>query len=278
MKNITLVIFINQIFQCKAILSFYIYIAFLLILFMTMLFMILFQKRKDGRLISKLQKELVNRSFSLEQANEEKEWLIKEIHHRVKNNLQIIISLLNTQSAFLTNGEAILALRNSQQRMYAISLIHQKLYQTESLSKIDMAWYIKELSEYLQDTYDNSHKVRFDICIEPLVLDVAVAVPVGLIINETISNALLYAFPNAPAGAITIKGGNADNGKYKLSMADNGVGLPNDFIAGADNSLGTNLMAGLAKQIGAFYTLKNSNGVTVELEFEIPELTNNQYV
>jgi two-component sensor histidine kinase len=266
----------NQIFQCKAISSFYIYTTFLLILFMTMLFIVLFQKRKDNRLISMLQKELSNNSFCLEQANEEKEWLIKEIHHRVKNNLQIIISLLNTQSSFLTNGEAILALRNSQQRMYAISLIHQKLYQTESLSKIDIAWYIKELSEYLQDTYDNNHRVKFDIYIEPLVLDVAVAVPVGLIINEAISNALLYAFPKAPAGAITIKGGNAGNGKYKLSMADNGVGLPNDFITSADNSLGTNLMAGLAKQIGAVYTLKNNNGVTVELEFEIPELTNNQ--
>ena len=113
---------------------------------------------------------------------------------------------------------------------------------------------------------------------EPLVLDVAEAVPVGLIINEAISNALLYAFPKGPAGTIAIKAGNAGNGKYKLSMADNGVGLPGDFIAGEDRSLGINLMAGLSRQIGAVYTLKNNNGVTVELEFEIPGPTNNQKV
>jgi two-component sensor histidine kinase len=113
----------------------------------------------------------------------EKEWLLKEVHHRVKNNLQTVVSLLELQAENLDN-EALSAIHNGQNRIYTISLIHQKLYQTDNVASINMKDYLLELTQHLRDVYNVGRSIDFDIHIAPLELDVSQAIPIGLIVNE----------------------------------------------------------------------------------------------
>ena len=124
----------------------------------------------------------------------DKEWLIKEVHHRVKNNLQMVISLLNSQSIYLNDEAAVVAIQESQRRMHAMSLIHQKLYQSENVGVIDMRAYINEFISYLKDIFETGSSIRFEQDVDPIKLDVGQAVPVGLILNEVITNSIKYAF------------------------------------------------------------------------------------
>lgn len=222
-------------------------------------------KRKTNAILEAKQEEINSKNQKLERLVEEKEWLLKEIHHRVKNNLQIVISLLNTQSAYLDNEEALEAIQNSQHRMHAMSLIHQKLYQTENLSSINMSWYIKELAEYLKDSFDHEDKIKFNLSLIPIDLDVAQAVPLGLILNEAISNAIKYAFPDTK-GTINILLEEKDN-NYQLRISDNGIGLPDNFDASETDSLGMSLMMGLADQLDGTFTIQSDDGVTITIEF-----------
>lgn len=197
----------------------------------------------------------------------EKEWLLKEIHHRVKNNLQIVISLLNTQSAYLDNEDALMAIQNSQHRMHAMSLIHQKLYQSDNLANIDMSWYIYELISYMRECFDTDNKINFVLDTEKVYLDVAQAVPLGLIINEAINNAIKYAFPLDKKGDVHIELKNIGENNYQLVISDNGVGLPENFEDTERNSLGMNLMMGLTDQIDGTFDMKNYNGLSIKITF-----------
>ncbi|HEY4195050.1 MAG TPA: sensor histidine kinase [Mucilaginibacter sp.] len=218
--------------------------------------------------IISLGKKVNDLSFCLEQANEENGWLMKEIHHRVKNNLQIVISLLNTQSTYLTSDEAIEAIKSSQHRMYAISLIHQKLYQTESLSKIDMRKYTGDLLEYLIDAYDTADRVVFKFEMVPLSLDVSKAIPLGIIINETISNILKHAFPELKTGTATVKISTADQFNYEFSVGDNGIGLSKEYVKDLKGSFGFSLIAGLTLQLQGTYEILNDHGVLIKVRFQ----------
>lgn len=197
----------------------------------------------------------------------EKEWLLKEIHHRVKNNLQIVISLLNTQSAYLENEYALTAIRNSQQRMHTISLIHQKLYQSENLSVIDMFWYINALVSYIRECYSSDKNVQFVLDLEPVFLDAAQALPIGLIINEGVSNTMKYAFPEKRNGEVKVQFKQIDQDRYMLEIADNGVGIPENVRIDASESLGMNLMQGLAGQLDGTFSLENDNGLKINVIF-----------
>ncbi|MEN2398888.1 histidine kinase dimerization/phosphoacceptor domain -containing protein [Flavobacterium sp. MC2016-06] len=197
----------------------------------------------------------------------EKEWLLKEIHHRVKNNLQIVISLLNTQSAYLDNEDALMAIQNSQHRMHAMSLIHQKLYQSDNLANIDMSWYIYELINYMKECFDTDKNIKFVLDTEKVYLDVAQAVPLGLIINEAINNAIKYAFPLDRKGEVAILLKNIGENNYQLLIADNGVGLPENFEDTERDSLGMNLMIGLSDQIDGTFDMKSHNGLKINITF-----------
>jgi two-component sensor histidine kinase len=215
-----------------------------------------------------LQNLIEDKSLSIQELTSEKEWLVKEIHHRVKNNLQIIISLLNSQSTYLNNPEAIQAIKNSRHRMYAISLVHQKLYQAENLSRINMECYINELLQYLQDEFECTQKVTVMVQTVPMEIEVSLAIPLALIINEAVSNSFRYAFPHHLSGKLNLKLETENKQQYLLQISDNGVGLPSNFESTSDHSFGTILMTGLSRQLHADFEIKNLNGVVITLRFD----------
>ena len=194
----------------------------------------------------------------------EKEWLVKEVHHRVKNNLQMVISLLNSQSAYLSSQDAVAAIRESQRRMHAMSLIHQRLYEKDE-STIDMQTYISELVSYLKDSFD-CEQVRFVLEVEFLELEVSKAIPVGLILNEAITNSLKYAFPDGRPGHILVSLKHVPP-LVELIVADDGVGLPKESMASVKKSLGMSLIKGLTLQIGGSYETRNERGVEIVIRF-----------
>lgn len=208
---------------------------------------------------------------NVEQKNkliEEKESLIKEVHHRVKNNLQLTISLLNSQSHYLEDPSAIEAIKESQHRLKSIALIHQKLYQTENVSCINIQPYIFELVDYLKESLTDGRKISFDLDVLKLELDISKAVPLGLIINEAITNIFKYAFLGIDNGKIAISLKEHDSDYYRLIIQDNGIGLPPDFDYKKSNTLGLTLMKGLSSQIDGTFLMQNKNGVCVSLIFQ----------
>jgi two-component sensor histidine kinase len=150
------------------------------------------------------QQEILAKNSALEKLLRENEWLLREVHHRVKNNLQIVTALLNSQSAYLNDDKAVNAITESQSRVHAMSLIHQKLYKSQDVSAINMKEYTGDLVEYLRDTYQPGRQVYFDMRVDAVNIDVAQAVPIGLILNEVISNALKHAFVHTPDPRIRI--------------------------------------------------------------------------
>lgn len=211
--------------------------------------------------------EINNKNKALRRLVDDKEWLLKEIHHRVKNNLQTVVSLLESQSVYLKD-DALLAIQDTQNRIHAMSLIHQKLYQSASVACINMTLFLHELVSYLQHGLGINKHIRFILKIQAIDLDVSQAVPVGLILNEAITNSIKYAFPadreNKEIRITMVK--NSVNQIY-LCVSDNGVGMP----AGFDNTgnLGLKLMKGLTEDISGEFVLKTEGGTTIEISFLI---------
>lgn len=197
----------------------------------------------------------------------EKEWLIKEVHHRVKNNLQIVMGLLQRQSSFINNKDALSAIRNSEQRMNSVALIHQKLYQSDNVMTVNMSDYIDELLGYLANCFNLDGVVIFQKDVDNIELEVNLAVPIGLILNEAVTNSIKYAFGSIGNGLIKISLKTAGAHKYLLSVSDNGQGLPADFDLQQTHSMGFNLMKGLSKQIGGKLTTMNNGGLKIRVEF-----------
>jgi two-component system, sensor histidine kinase PdtaS len=232
----------------------------LVLIIMGLLYRQYLHKQKNNEIITQ-------KNELLQQIVDEKEWLLKEVHHRVKNNLQIIMSLLNSQSKFIDNDAALTAIEDSQRRVHAISLIHQKLYQDENTSSIDMPHYINELVSYLKDSFETGSRTLFEQDIEPLKLDVAKAIPLGLIINEGIVNAIKYAFPGGQQGIIYIrlKPDGADH--LLLNISDNGIGLPSNVEVSKQGSLGFSLMQGLTRQLDGSFSIESKVGLQISIRF-----------
>ncbi|WP_121810603.1 tetratricopeptide repeat-containing sensor histidine kinase [Mucilaginibacter kameinonensis] len=237
-------------------------------------------KRRINQKLQVQQNEISQKNRSLttlvqEKDNllEEKEWLMKEIHHRVKNNLQIVISLLNTQSNYITNDIAFNAIRESQHRMQSISLIHQKLYQSENLALVDMPAYINDLVDYLKTSFDTGTRISFETHIVDAEFDVTRAVPLGLILNEAITNAIKYAFKDGREGKISISMEETDHNTYILKISDNGSGIPSPENITKSKTLGMSLIRGLSKQVGGTFKVENDNGLSVIIEF-----TNDKFI
>ena len=183
----------------------------------------------------------------------EREMLMREIHHRVKNNLQVVSSLLSLQGRTLSNPVTRDLVRQLRSRIMAMALIHQKLYQTDGLAAIDVQAYAEDLVGFLFQTYGGAGRVGYELHVEPARLDVGAAIPLGLILSELVSNAFKYAFPDGRPGTVRITFHETPAGAYELCVTDDGVGFPPDVDPATTPSLGLRLVRDLAHQLrGAF--------------------------
>ncbi|WPU99125.1 sensor histidine kinase [Mucilaginibacter sp. cycad4] len=225
-------------------------------------------KQKSNRLLTE-QKDLIDsKNTSLQVLVKEKEWLLREIHHRVKNNLQIITSLLQSQPRYLRDEAALDAIEDSKNRVRAMSLIHQKLYISNNATLIYMPDYLDELISNLKSSFKIGPAIFFDVDISPVSLDIAYAIPVGLIVNETITNAIKYAFPRNGNNSIKIRLSAPDAKSFSLSVSDNGVGLPANFDIGQSNSFGIVLIKGMTEDLDGILDIAVDKGTHVNIIFK----------
>lgn len=212
------------------------------------------------------QKDFIKEHQKLLSSLEEKEILLKEIHHRVKNNLQIIYSLLGLQTKYVKDDIYLEMLRESQQRIKSMAIIHEKLYQSNDLSKIDFYDYINDLTGYLYETYRHNNNLKIEINVEKIFLDIDTAIPCGLIINELFSNTLKHAFPDNREGLIKVIF-ITENDYYLLCISDNGIGFSSDFNIRKSDSLGLKLVNSLVKQIRGNLEVISNNGLEFKITF-----------
>lgn len=204
----------------------------------------------------------------LKKSLEEKEILLKEVHHRVKNNMQVISSILNLQSAYIDDDKILSIFKESQNRIRAMASIHERLYRTKNFSDIKFSEYIKDLAENLVHTYEFSDtKISLQFNIEEVFLTLNVSIPCGLIINELISNALKYAFEGKAEGRIDLSISKKGK-KVCLIVEDDGVGIPESFNIEQADSLGLQLVSTLVEQIEGEMHLDRSKGSKFTISFE----------
>lgn len=202
----------------------------------------------------------------------EKEVLLKEIHHRVKNNMQVIISLLNLQSKHVKDKHDLEILKDSQNRIKSMALIHDKLYQSKDLASIDFAEYIENLASHVFNTYSvSSSAIKLVADIKDVPLDINTAIPCGLIINELISNSLKYAFPDGQEGEIRIKLYASKDDTFTLIVSDKGIGLPEDLDFRNIKSLGLQVVVALVEQLKATIERDRSEGTAFKIVFKKPK-------
>ncbi|MCS3869545.1 two-component sensor histidine kinase [Chryseobacterium ginsenosidimutans] len=228
-----------------------------------------YQSKQKNNLILKEQQDQIRQSnISLKNAIHEKEWLLREIHHRVKNNLHMVVGLLASQNEYLQGHEAIDANLESQRRVESMSMIHDKLYQSENLSMIDMPSYILDLTYYLSDSFDVRKQIRFSLDIEKVDFPLSHSVPIGLILNEAVTNSIKYAFPENRQGVVTIILKKEEE-RFHLTVWDDGIGIPETISPENSKSLGLKLMKGLSEDILADFKICNESGTKIELIFTI---------
>jgi two-component system, sensor histidine kinase PdtaS len=199
----------------------------------------------------------------------EKETLLKEIHHRVKNNLQIISSLLSLQSNYIKDPTPLAMFQDSQNRSKSMALVHEKLYQSSDLSRISMAEYLQELVTQLQQSYGVRETIRFVVYAEDVFLSIDLAVPCALIAHELVVNAIKHAFPQPRSGEVTVKLTRGINDTCVLAIADTGIGLPPDLDVQQTDSLGLSLVTDLVDQLHATVALGRDQGTTWSITFPV---------
>ncbi len=232
------------------------------IIVLLLLFFFLFKQYNRNKwsagVISQKNKQLENLLI-------EKEWLLKEVHHRVKNNLHTVICLLELQAEFLQD-EALSALESSQHRIYAMSLIHQKLYLSDDTRLIKIAEYVKELITYLDQSFGDLKNITYQYDIESLQLDISIAIPLGLIINEAVSNSIKHAFPDKMEGQVSLSLHKIAD-EILVTIADNGIGLITENHAASERSLGLKLIRGLSEDINAEIHFESNEGTHIFISF-----------
>ncbi|KOS04845.1 hypothetical protein AM493_01390 [Flavobacterium akiainvivens] len=225
-------------------------------------------KKAAGLKLTQKNTEIKIKNRQLKRLVNERQWLLQEIHRRVKNNLQIIMSLLSSQSESLTHKQALSAIQNSRHRVQSMALIHNKLYSDKTTCEtINIGAYIRELVEYLENSFTVQNRLTFILDAEDLEMDVSFAVPVGLIVNEAVTNAIKYAFPGGRKGQISISLKNRGDHTFILRIADDGIGLPAGFDITKSQSLGLRLIRGLSKDLEGSFTMVANGGTAVQIEF-----------
>jgi len=235
---------------------------------------------KLGKKVEELELEIAERKKvekKLKASLREKEVLLKEIHHRVKNNMQVIASLLNLQLKQVDNKKAVEILVESQSRIRSMALVHERLYQSKDMAKIDLSEYIRDLTLFLFRTYRiDTNTIRLKIKNKDVFLTLDTAIPCGLIVNELISNALKHAFPECRKGEIRVVF-QMVNGKNTLMIGDNGIGLPRDVDIHHPKSFGLQLVNTLVEQLDATYEVNIDRGTMFKIVFKEPDDINQSY-
>lgn len=215
-----------------------------------------------------LEIKVKERTQELSEALEEKELLLKEIHHRVKNNLQLISSLLNLQIPYIGHEKSAELFKESQNRVRSIAMVHEKLYQSKSLDKIDFPDYIRNIISTLFQAYNiNQEKVNFDLKMDDLSLNIETCIPCGLIITEIITNSIKHAFPDEMEGIIHVNLVYTDE-KITLKIRDNGIGFPKDIDFENSDSFGLQLVNLLINQLRGTIELHNEKETEFVINFE----------
>ena len=227
----------------------------LLFLFLILLFISFRNNRKKNRLLSK--------------QNKEKEFLLKEIHHRVKNNLEVVSSLLALQTVQNKDPNVVEAMQESQNRVFSMGIIHQRLYQGKNMASIEMKEYFQNLGSHILDSYGKTEKISILYKLEPVHLDVDTAVPLGLIENELLTNSLKYAFPNGKRGKITIDLKRQPDNRIKFIVMDNGIGKQEGIVKGT--GFGTKLVNLLTLQLEGIMEIDITTGTKFSFEFKVKE-------
>ena len=200
------------------------------------------EKRKAMQLLQ-LQNDDIKRQ------KEVKEVLLKEIHHRVKNNLQVINSLIRLQCAYTDDKVALELFDECQNRIISMALIHEKMYEAHDLSNINIKEYVSELSQNLLRSYRLNQRINLDVNVSLEHLSLDTLIPLGLLLNELISNSLKHAFEGLEEGTIKIELDKDENDMFVLNIGDNGIGLPKDFSFNSAHTLGMELVVTLSEQL-----------------------------
>lgn len=210
------------------------------------------------------------KNILLEKQNEEKEFLLKEIHHRVKNNLGIVSSLLDLQADQIKDPNITAAIEESRNRVYSISMIHQKLYKGKNLSSIWMKEYLVDLCKHILDSYGGEGRIAYNYDLEDMELDVDSAIPVGLIVNELLTNSYKHAFPDDRKGIISVTCKHLEEDRILLEVADDGVGLLEfDHVDDKGRGFGTQLIELLIQQLDGSIMTVNGLGTRIRMEFDL---------
>lgn len=226
---------------------------------------------EQGRLIMSIIRDITDRRKSEEliQANlREKEALLKEIHHRVKNNLQVISSLLRLQKDYTQDPKTLEMFAESQNRIRSMALVHEKLYKSNDLSRINFAEYALSLAQLLFRSFGvNPERISLNMQGDLVFLSVDSAVPCGLIVNELVSNCIKHAFPNERKGQISILIKSMDDGTVQIEVKDNGIGLPTPFNFENTETLGLQLVRTLVRQLEGVIEVSSENGTQFKILF-----------
>ena len=224
-------------------------------------------KQKANKQLETVNVDLANKNSLLDKRNIENELLLKEIHHRVKNNLEVVSSLLALQSANINDPDIQEAMLANQNRVHSMGILHQKLYQSEHLAFIEMKNYFKNLCENILDSYNESDRIQVSIEMNEVELDVDTALPLGLIVNELLTNSLKYAFPNGNKGEIKLSLASVSNENLCLKISDNGIGKNADMPA-KGTGFGTQLVDLLTRQIEGKLDEVVNDGTIITITFK----------
>ncbi|MDF1694657.1 MAG: histidine kinase dimerization/phosphoacceptor domain -containing protein [Saprospiraceae bacterium] len=234
-------------------------IGVVILSFLVFQFYKLYQSNKRNK------EQLASQNTIITKALDDKNTLLKEIHHRVKNNLQVISSLLSLQSRFIKDEETLDAIKAGKSRVQSMSLLHQNLYRDDNLKGVEMNQYFQNLVQNLFDTYNIEDNIQFTTAIDDLTLDIDTVVPMGLITNELISNALKHAFKGRDSGNIHLSLIEKENSLY-LTVKDDGIGLPDSELPVTYKSLGATLIQSFTEKLEGEIEIDNSNGSSITIE------------
>jgi len=199
----------------------------------------------------------------------QKETLLRELQHRVKNNLNVVSSLIDLKAMELPEGAMREIFTETRNRVQSISAVYERLYLSEDLETVELGAYIRDLADIIFHAYEiGEGKVRLSVAAERAKLETKRAVPLGLILNELVSNALKYAYPGDARGELRIAL-SREGGRIELSVSDDGVGLPSGFDPDSDGNMGMQLVRMLSEELGAELRVTNGKGLTVRLGFSL---------